>query len=43
MGILITDKYLYEGEWKGDVKVCGLEKTGLGIYKGTFKNNKRDG
>ena len=43
VGILITQKSCYEGEWKNNNRVKGVEITHKGVYKGTFVNNKRDG
>ena len=42
-GILITQKNCYEGEWKNNQKVRGVQMTIHGTYKGTFLNNLRHG
>ena len=34
IGILITPKIVYEGEFKNDVIIEGIEKKGIGIYTG---------
>lgn len=41
MGILITPKSCFEGLWKNNEKVKGVEITRSGIYHGTYLNDKR--
>ena len=43
VGILITRKSCFEGEWKGNAKVKGVEVTHQGVYKGHYVLGKREG
>ena len=43
IGILITKKSCFEGEWKGNAKVKGVEVTHQGVYKGYYAFGKREG
>jgi hypothetical protein len=42
-GVLMTKNYLFEGIFSKDEKIEGCEKNQNGVYKGTFKNDKRHG
>lgn len=39
----MTKNYLFEGIFSKDEKIEGCEKNQNGVYKGTFKNDKRHG
>lgn len=43
LGIFITSHSCFEGEWKNNAKVKGVEVTHKGVYKGTYAHNKKDG
>jgi hypothetical protein len=43
IGILITEKSCFEGEWKNNEKLKGIEITMSGVYKGKYLNNQRFG
>jgi hypothetical protein len=42
-GILLRDKKIFEGLFRGNSKVKGLEINASGVYKGQFFNEKRCG
>ena len=43
VGILITEKSCFEGIFKENFKVKGLEISKNGVYNGEFFNNKKEG
>ena len=43
VGVLITEKSCFEGEWKNNQKTKGIEITQEGVYKGYYENNLRNG
>lgn len=43
LGILITKTLCYEGYWKNNERVKGIQITRAGVYNGNFVGNKREG
>lgn len=43
LGIFITPRLCFQGSWKKNQRVNGIEITKNGIYKGSYKNNKKEG
>ena len=38
-GVMISKTWIFEGEWRSDQRLQGVEITEKGIYKGKFVNN----
>lgn len=43
LGVMINDKWVFEGHWENGLRVRGSEKTSVGVYEGAFVYNKRSG
>jgi hypothetical protein len=42
-GIMVTERTIYEGSYKDDLKTYGCERNIDGVYRGQFVNGLREG
>jgi hypothetical protein len=42
-GVFVSEKFLYEGEFRNGLKSKGIESTADGIYKGSYVGGYREG
>ena len=40
-GVFVSERSIYEGEFRNGLKTKGIESTGEGVYKGSYVNGYR--